>query len=1001
MTELERTQRGEEARPHAPLRRWTRGVHLPAGGELPASQAWLGRLYAGDLVPREKKPMVVDTRRSLGPYMVSIDDDPLVVLDACGQIATLTPGFGNEHVVAALVDGRFGGCLWVNPDTTVTTRPELAGYARALRARAPAGLDHVCFVAAGGAEANEKALWLARLHAPGGAARRKVLAFRQGFHGRTWVALGATWNPTKRGPFEMAGYEAVFADLSADGIARALDEHGDEIYAAIVEPMMAEGGDVYLDAARLRALRDATRARGIPLIADEVQTGMGTGGTFSWWERLGLGREADSAPDLMTLAKKAQLGVVLSRWPDPAPAPVHVASALRGWIHLEHQHEQWAVAEPIARRLQDLARAHADKVAHPRCAGTTFAFDLPSPDAVKAFIAQRLQRGLMTYQAGSHTIRFRLGAAWSARELDDLFARIGQALERLEDPDATGWPAKGRRRASFAGVVRPVVEADWAPILALQRQVYEPARQTSEAELRLAAREGCARVAEGMDGELLGCCFALPLELASAPAGQTGALDGPAQDPTHGAGTTLYSSDLTVAPQARGRGVGRALKEAQIAWAQEAGYASITGRNRVGATDAMMTLNRSYGALELARYGEQYEGDAVTVYYRIPLRPPRVRPAQVPSGGPALDLASGLQVPFAGGAPGLARRELVGPCASKLNLSNYATPDLVMYLEHLRAILPRGTAHLYVTSSRDETVDKCLRALRVTRPAAQVALGLDGGYVGHTTAAARSLSDPEGFPAPFGLYDWPRLPHPARAGIEATVSALRERVEAVGPDAVFGLFAEAVGERSGEVLTPEDGARLSAACRELGVPLVLVETASGLYRGAAGAAWAVDAWPEGAAPDAVLWYPGGQLGHVFVSDALYVGKPLTLISTWDGDELCMIRTHEALRAAWPLDLSALAQATDRLARTLAETFGGTAGGAGLYRTVRVPARCVEPLDQAALAAGARLGRGAPGVRVLAPALDTAAHAVEAARRRIVAQAPTVAAHAASTSGGEG
>ena len=57
--------------------------------------------------------------------------------------------------------------------------------------RAPKGLSHACFTAAGGAEANEKAFRLARLHTQATGTRRRVLAFESGFHGRTHISLMA------------------------------------------------------------------------------------------------------------------------------------------------------------------------------------------------------------------------------------------------------------------------------------------------------------------------------------------------------------------------------------------------------------------------------------------------------------------------------------------------------------------------------------------------------------------------------------------------------------------------------------------------------------------------------------------------------------------------------------------------------------------------------------------------------------------------------------------
>src|SRR5262249_4777882 len=65
----------------------------PAGGRLPESEALLARLYAGDRVPKEKKPPVIDHLRSAGPWMVSIDAEPLSVIDGMSQTATVVGGF--------------------------------------------------------------------------------------------------------------------------------------------------------------------------------------------------------------------------------------------------------------------------------------------------------------------------------------------------------------------------------------------------------------------------------------------------------------------------------------------------------------------------------------------------------------------------------------------------------------------------------------------------------------------------------------------------------------------------------------------------------------------------------------------------------------------------------------------------------------------------------------------------------------------------------------------
>jgi len=175
-------------------------------------------------------------------------------------------------VLRGLHEGRFDGCLWANPDTQIDESPVLREFSERLLAAAPLGLDHVAYVVAGGAEANEKALRIARLQGvpDQGRGRRRVLAFDGSFHGRTFVSLAATSNPAKRKGVDLPGYEALFCPRSLEVLAQMLAEHAHELYAVLIEPMMAEGGDIHLARDFVLGVRELTRQHGLPLIADEV-----------------------------------------------------------------------------------------------------------------------------------------------------------------------------------------------------------------------------------------------------------------------------------------------------------------------------------------------------------------------------------------------------------------------------------------------------------------------------------------------------------------------------------------------------------------------------------------------------------------------------------------------------------------------------------------------------------------------------------------------------------
>jgi acetylornithine/N-succinyldiaminopimelate aminotransferase len=183
---------------------------------------------------------------------------------------------------------------------------------------ATTGFGGKCFFCNSGAEANEAALKLARLATP--KEKYKVVTFENSFHGRTFAAIAATAQPKYQQGFTPLVPGFVYAPMNDfEAVERLAD---DETCAVLVEPIQGEGGINVADNAFLRQVRDLCDQRGIVLIFDEVQTGVGRCGT--WWGYQAVspkrqqGAEAqghDAAendasspvvPDIMTMAK--QLG---------------------------------------------------------------------------------------------------------------------------------------------------------------------------------------------------------------------------------------------------------------------------------------------------------------------------------------------------------------------------------------------------------------------------------------------------------------------------------------------------------------------------------------------------------------------------------------------------------------------------------------------------------------------------------------------------------------------
>jgi predicted acetylornithine/succinylornithine family transaminase len=255
-----------------------------------------------------------------------------------------------EPVVRA-VQQQVGTLIHV-PNTWYT---EAQGqWAQALSERSFGGQAFFCN---SGAEANEAAIKLARLHTP--KERYKIITFRGGFHGRTLAATSATAQPKYHegiGPL-MAGFMyAPFGDL--DAVRRLIDK---ETAAIMVEPVQGEGGVQIAPDGFLAGLRKLADENGLLLIFDEVQTGCGRTGQWFAYQHFGV------TPDIMTLAKALCGGIAggaLLTTPDIAPSlrpGMHAATfggnpiAARAGIAAIEMIEQEDLLEH-ARKLGDVFR---------------------------------------------------------------------------------------------------------------------------------------------------------------------------------------------------------------------------------------------------------------------------------------------------------------------------------------------------------------------------------------------------------------------------------------------------------------------------------------------------------------------------------------------------------------------------------------------------------------------------------------------------------------------
>jgi acetylornithine/N-succinyldiaminopimelate aminotransferase len=156
-----------------------------------------------------------------------------------------------------------------------------------------------------GAEANEGAIKLARkwgAKARGGA--YEIITFENSFHGRTLATMSASGKPQFRDLFEpkVPGFpKAKLNDLAS--VERLIT---DKTVAVMLEPVQGEAGVIAATDGFMRALRELTARRGLLLIVDEIQTGVGRTGKLWGYEHAGI------EPDIMTLGKMLGGGVPLA-----------------------------------------------------------------------------------------------------------------------------------------------------------------------------------------------------------------------------------------------------------------------------------------------------------------------------------------------------------------------------------------------------------------------------------------------------------------------------------------------------------------------------------------------------------------------------------------------------------------------------------------------------------------------------------------------------------------
>lgn len=374
------------------------------------------------------------------------------------QIASIAVGYNNPNVAKAASSPEMIRAL--------INRPALGNFpsldmeevlSTGLLRAAPPGLDQV-FTASTGSDANETAykaafMWRrakergdadftpeeissAMQNQAPGAPAYSILSFNGGFHGRTFGSLATTrskpihkldipsfdWPsapfPKLKYPLDQFSSEnAAEEQRCIEEVEQILDTAAKPVAAVVVEPIQSEGGDNHASASFFRKLRALTEQKGVLLIVDEVQTGVGASGKFWAHEHWSL----PSPPDMVTFSKKAQAAGFyygkqnlrpkqpyrqFNTWMgDPARALIFRA-IFQEIEQLNLVDNAAQVGDQLYSSLSALAKKYPHEILNLRGKdrGTFIAWDSPRREDV---IAKALVKGVLIGSSGERAIRLR------------------------------------------------------------------------------------------------------------------------------------------------------------------------------------------------------------------------------------------------------------------------------------------------------------------------------------------------------------------------------------------------------------------------------------------------------------------------------------------------------------------------------------------------------------------------------------------------------------------
>jgi predicted acetylornithine/succinylornithine family transaminase len=287
-----------------------------------------------------------------------------------------------------------------------------------------------------GTEANEAAYKVARLwgNVAHAGTKTRMIAFQNGFHGRTLGSLSITASPTYREPFAPLP-PAEFLPYGDGGAAEKAI--GPDVAAVFVEPVQGEGGVFAAPAGFLRKLRELCDRHQALLVVDEVQTGVGRTGKAFAHQHDGI------VPDVMTMAKALGGGVPIGATLFSPAAAALLKPGLHGTTFGGNQLACAAALavlevvfapgfiEQVAARGERLAAGLRQVFPGAEVRGRGLLLGVQLTQEPAALVKAALAEGLIVGPSGSNTLRVAPPLVIAEAEIDEALARLARAKAKV------------------------------------------------------------------------------------------------------------------------------------------------------------------------------------------------------------------------------------------------------------------------------------------------------------------------------------------------------------------------------------------------------------------------------------------------------------------------------------------------------------------------------------------------------------------------------------------